>query len=111
MSKPDTNILAQLDQIMESRKGQAASKSYVASLYAKGVEGIAKKVGEEATEVVIAAMQGNHEELIYETADLWFHSLILLANAGIRSDEVLAELSRRLGVSGHAEKAARTAKN
>jgi len=111
MSKPDTDILAQLDQILESRKGQAASKSYVASLYAKGVEGIAKKVGEEATEVVIAAMQGNREELIYETADLWFHSLILLANAGIRSDEVLAELSRRLGVSGHAEKAARTAKN
>ncbi len=103
-----SDVLQQLAEVLESRKQQNADESYVASLYAKGLETILKKVGEEATETVIAAMSGDKEKIIYETADLWFHTMVMLANAGLGPDDVLNELSRRVGVSGHEEKASRT---
>lgn len=101
-------ILDELHAVLESRKQAAPETSYVASLYAKGRPTIAKKVGEEAAETIIAAIQGDRDALVYETADLWFHSLVLLAEAGIPPQAVLDELARRFGLSGHAEKAART---
>ena len=104
-------ILAQLTEILEQRKNAAADSSYVASLYAKGIDAILKKVGEEATETVMAAKDvahgGNPEKLVYEVADLWFHTMVLLADQGLSADDVLEELARRFGVSGHDEKAAR----
>ncbi|MCK4744080.1 MAG: phosphoribosyl-ATP diphosphatase [Sulfuriflexus sp.] len=103
-----SDVLQQLADVLESRKQQNADESYVASLYDKGLEAILKKVGEEATETVIAAMSGDKEKIIYETADLWFHTMVMLANAGLGPDDVLKELSRRIGVSGHEEKASRT---
>ena len=107
----DTEILAKLTEILEERKGAAPDSSYVASLYDKGLDAILKKVGEEATETVMAAKDvaagGDKDKLIYEVADLWFHSMILLADQNLSSDDVLAELARRFGVSGHDEKAAR----
>lgn len=103
-----SDVLQQLAEVLESRKQQNADESYVASLYDKGLETILKKVGEEATETVIAAMSGDKERIIYETADLWFHTMVMLANAGLGPDDVLKELSRRIGVSGHEEKASRT---
>ncbi|MCG5500725.1 phosphoribosyl-ATP diphosphatase [Ectothiorhodospira lacustris] len=106
----DDRILEQLAQILESRKGADASSSYVASLYAKGLDGILKKVGEEATETVVAAKNGDPEQLIYETADLWFHTLVMLAQQGLGPGQVLAELERRFGLSGLEEKAARSAR-
>ena len=102
-----SDVLQQLAEVLEDRKQQNADESYVASLYAKGLETILKKVGEEATETVIAAMSGDKEKIIYETADLWFHTMVMLANAGLGPDDVLKELSRRIGVSGHEEKASR----
>jgi phosphoribosyl-ATP pyrophosphohydrolase len=101
------DILNELHAVLESRKQAAPETSYVASLYAKGRPTIAKKVGEEAAETIIAAIQGDRDQLVYETADLWFHSLVLLAEAGIPPQAVLDELARRFGLSGHAEKAAR----
>jgi len=104
-------ILAQLTEILEQRKNAAADSSYVASLYAKGIDAILKKVGEEATETVMAAKDvahgGNPEKLVYEVADLWFHTMVLLADQGLSANDVLEELARRFGVSGHDEKAAR----
>jgi phosphoribosyl-ATP pyrophosphohydrolase len=100
-------ILAQLTDILEQRKGAAPDSSYVASLYNKGLDAILKKVGEEATETVMAAKDGDAEKLVYEVADLWFHTMVLLADQGLSSDDVLKELARRFGVSGHDEKAAR----
>lgn len=104
-------ILAQLSVILEQRKGCAADSSYVASLYSKGLDAILKKVGEEATETVMAAKDvangGDKEKLVYEVADLWFHTMILLAEQNLSADDVLKELARRFGVSGHEEKAAR----
>jgi phosphoribosyl-ATP pyrophosphohydrolase len=76
----------------------------VASLYAKGLDAILKKVGEEATETVMAAKDGDREKIIYETADLWFHTLVMLSQQGLSADDVLAELSRRFGLSGLEEK-------
>lgn len=102
------DILDELHSVLESRKQAAPETSYVASLYAKGRPTIAKKVGEEAAETIIAAIQGDRDALVYETADLWFHSMVLLAEAGIPPQAVLDELARRFGLSGHAEKAART---
>ncbi|MFZ5466135.1 MAG: phosphoribosyl-ATP diphosphatase [Pseudomonadota bacterium] len=101
------DILDELHAVLESRKQAAPETSYVASLYAKGRPTIAKKVGEEAAETIIAAIQGDRDQLVYETADLWFHSMVLLAEAGIPPQAVLDELARRFGLSGHAEKAAR----
>jgi phosphoribosyl-ATP pyrophosphohydrolase len=107
----NSEILTQLTEILQQRKNAAPESSYVASLYAKGLDAILKKVGEEATETVMAAKDvangGDKDKLIYEVADLWFHTMILLADQGLTADDVLAELARRFGVSGHEEKAAR----
>lgn len=100
-------VLQELADVLEARKGADPKLSYVASLYAKGLDAILKKIGEEATEVVIAAKSGDRAQLIYETADLWFHSLVLLIHQGSGPEEVLAELKRRFGQSGLEEKAAR----
>lgn len=103
-----TDILTKLARALEARKGTAAEESsYVASLYAKGLDAILKKIGEEATETVIAAKGGNREQIVHETADLWFHTLVLLAQQGLKPDDVLNELERRFGRSGLDEKAAR----
>jgi len=107
----NNEILAQLTEILQQRKGAAADSSYVASLYDKGLDAILKKVGEEATETVMAAKDvangANKDKLVYEVADLWFHIMILLADQNLSADDVLTELARRFGVSGHDEKAAR----
>lgn len=99
--------LRRLAQVLEARKQADPGTSYVASLYSKGLDAILKKVGEEATETVIAAKGGDTRQLVYETADLWFHTLVLLAHQGVGPDEVLRELERRFGLSGLDEKAAR----
>lgn len=104
-----SDILARLADTLESRKGADPSTSYVAKLYAKGLDAILKKIGEEATETVIAAKGGDKAQVVYEMADLWFHSLVLLAQQGLHPDDVLAELARREGLSGLDEKAARPA--
>ena len=102
-----SDTLHQLAEVIENRKQQPPEQSYVASLYAKGVDAILKKVGEEATETIIAAKNGNKEQLIYETADLWFHCLVMLADQGLHPRDVLNELERRFGLSGLTEKAQR----
>lgn len=105
------DVLQQLAEVLEQRKQQSADQSYVASLYAKGLDQILKKIGEEATETVIAAKDGDKDKIIYETADLWFHSMVLLAHQGLGPEQVLAELQRRFGLSGLEEKAQRTSSN
>ncbi len=105
------DILQQIAAVLEERKKADADASYVASLYAKGLDAILKKIGEEATETVIAAKGGDREQIIYEMADLWFHSLVLLAQQGLTPDDLLRELQRRFGRSGIEEKAARTEKS
>jgi phosphoribosyl-ATP pyrophosphohydrolase len=104
------NTLVQLAQILEQRKEQSSDKSYVASLYEKGLNSILKKIGEEATEVVIAAKDGDSEQIVYEMADLWFHCMVLLAQQGLHPNDVLDELHRRFGLSGLDEKAQREQK-
>lgn len=99
--------LQRLAEVLETRKQADPQSSYVAGLYHQGLDAILKKVGEEATETVIAAKGGDTEQLVYETADLWFHTLVLLAHQGVGPDEVLRELERRFGLSGLEEKAAR----
>lgn len=99
--------LYKLAEILEERKQADADSSYVASLYQKGLDSILKKIGEEATETVMAAKDGNVEQLVYETADLWFHTLVMLAHQGLGPAQVLAELERRFGLSGLEEKARR----
>ncbi len=106
------DILQQLTQILEARKANAnAESSYVASLHNKGLNKILEKLGEECTETILAAkdaqVSGDNSDLIYETADLWFHSLVMLSHLGESADAVLNELARRFDVSGHAEKASR----
>lgn len=101
------DVLTRLAELLEARKSADPASSYVAKLYSKGVDSILKKVGEEAAETIIAAKNGNKEEIIYETADLWFHTLIMLASAGITPEDVLNELARREGLSGLVEKANR----
>jgi phosphoribosyl-ATP pyrophosphohydrolase len=102
-----SDLLQQLAQVLEQRKTADPEQSYVASLYAKGLDNILKKVGEEATETVIAAKNGDANQLIYETADLWFHTLVLLAHQDLKPELVLKELERRFGLSGIEEKARR----
>ena len=102
------DILTRLADLLEQRKSADPSTSYVAKLYAKGMESILKKVGEEATETVIAAMSGDKDKIIYETADLWFHTMIMLAQAGLSPEDILKELARREGLSGIDEKAVRS---
>ncbi len=104
------DTLRRLAEVLEQRKQAAPDSSYVASLYDKGLDSILKKIGEEATETVIAAKDGDAAHLVYEMADLWFHSLVLLAHQGLGPDQVLAELERRFGLSGLEEKAARQQK-
>ncbi|MEW5757000.1 MAG: phosphoribosyl-ATP diphosphatase [Pseudomonadota bacterium] len=103
----DDAVLAALAQVLEARKQESADKSYVASLYAKGLDAILKKIGEEATETVMAAKDGDQAKIVYEIADLWFHTLVLLAQQGLGPEAVLAELQRRFGLSGLQEKAQR----
>jgi phosphoribosyl-ATP pyrophosphohydrolase len=105
-----SDILDRLSELLEQRKSADPQSSYVAKLYAKGMDSILKKVGEEATETIIAAKDGNKEHLIYETADLWFHTMIMLAQAGLKPQDVLDELARREGLSGIVEKASRAEK-
>ena len=101
------DILERLSQVLEERRQAQPDSSYVASLYAKGLDAILKKIGEEATETVIAAKDGVAEKIVYETADLWFHTLVLLAHQGLGPGHVLTELDRRFGLSGIEEKAGR----
>ncbi|MBC7216070.1 MAG: phosphoribosyl-ATP diphosphatase [Burkholderiaceae bacterium] len=115
-SQTAADIFARLAAVIESRKparGGDPDKSYVARLLHKGPDAFLKKIGEEATEVVMAAKDVQHgaepAKIVYEVADLWFHCLITLAHFGLTPDAVLAELARREGLSGIAEKAARPA--
>ena len=103
-----SDILDRLAETLEARKQASPDSSYVARLYAKGTDAILKKIGEEATETVIAALSGSREELVGEAADVLFHLMVLLGAKGVPLAEVLAELERREGTSGIAEKAARS---
>lgn len=107
MASVETDILARLAATIEARKAAAPESSYVAKLFAKGEDAILKKIGEEATETVMAAKDGENGRLTAEVADLWFHCLVLLSAHGLGPQDVLAELARREGVSGIAEKASR----
>ena len=107
MSSNDT--LARLAEVIEARKSGDPDKSYVARLFHKGTDAILKKIGEEATETVMAAKDGDATKLVYEVADLWFHTMIALSHFGVKPADVLAELERREGLSGLEEFAARKA--
>jgi phosphoribosyl-ATP pyrophosphohydrolase len=108
------SVISALGDVLEERKNASADSSYVASLYHKGLNKILEKVGEEATETIIAAKDAQHSgdnsEVIYETADLWFHSLVALSQLGERPEVVLEELKRRFNLSGLEEKASREPK-
>jgi len=103
----DADILRRLGQVIAERRSADPASSYVAALFAKGGDAILKKVAEEAAETLLAAKDGDKLHLVRETADLWFHSLVLLAWHGLGPDDVLAELQRREGVSGIDEKKSR----
>jgi len=102
-----SDSLERLAEVLEARKNADPDSSYVAKLYEKGLDAILKKIGEEATETVMAAKDGDRGKIIYETADLWFHSMVLLAHQGLKPQDVLDELDRRFGLSGLEEKARR----
>ena len=106
------SVLSQLTEALQARKQASVEESYVASLHAQGLNKILEKVGEEAVETILAArdaeQSGNNEKLIYETADLWFHSLVMLSHLGENAESVLAELAQRFELSGLEEKAQRT---
>ncbi len=101
------DILQKLTETIAARKQAAPESSYVAKLFSKGEDAILKKVIEEAGEVLLAAKDGDKQHLTYEVADLWFHTMVLLAHKGLSADDVLKELARREGVSGIVEKASR----
>jgi phosphoribosyl-ATP pyrophosphohydrolase len=101
--------LARLAEVIESRRAGDPDKSYVARLFSKGTDAILKKIGEEATEVVMAAKDADRKKIVGETADLWFHCMVALAAFGLKPADVLAELERREGLSGLEEFAARKA--
>lgn len=103
-----SDTLRKLAEVLEARKQAAPEDSYVSSLYAAGMDKILGKVEEEAREVLEAARENDTSHLIHETADLWFHTLVMLAQAGLGPDDILAELDKRFGISGHEEKASRT---
>jgi phosphoribosyl-ATP pyrophosphohydrolase len=103
----DTEVLHRVQATLLERKNAAPDSSYVASLYAKGTDAICKKVAEEATETIMAAKDGDRLHLVREVTDLWFHSMILLAQFGIGVDDVLVEFRRREGISGIDEKNSR----
>ena len=107
--KPMNDVLERLADVVESRKSGDTDKSYVSNLFAQGEDAILKKIGEEATETVMACKDGDRLSIVNETADLWFHCLIMLAHYGLRPSDVLFELKRREGISGIDEKAARKA--
>ena len=108
------DTLSQLSAVLEQRRNADPESSYVASLHARGLNKILEKLGEEAVETLLAAKDaaasGDNRDLVYETADLWFHSLVLLSHLGENAQSVLDELQRRFGTSGHEEKAGRTDK-
>jgi len=104
------DILLRLMAVLASRKDADPDSSYVAGLYAKGLDTILKKIGEESVETIIAAKSGDKQQIVYETADLWFHCLVMLAQQNLDARLVLEELERRFGVSGIDEKAAREQK-
>ncbi len=103
------DILKRLAEVLDERKNADPDSSYVARLYHKGLDSILKKIGEEATETVMAAKDGEKEKIVYETADLWFHCMVLLSQQNIKVEDVLNELDRRFGLSGLEEKASRKA--
>src|SRR6185436_10653803 len=103
----DGDVLARVAATIAARKGADSASSYVAALFAKGDDAILKKIGEEATETVMAGKEGDKLRITAEVADLWFHTLVLLSRHGLKPSDVLAELARREGISGHAEKASR----
>ena len=103
------DVLTQLASVLEERKHASPDSSYVAKLYRKGLDAILKKIGEEATETVMAAKDQANDKIVYEVADLWFHTLVLLAHQNLQPDDVLNELARRFGLSGLVEKANRPA--
>jgi phosphoribosyl-ATP pyrophosphohydrolase len=102
-----SDILKRLTATLDARKQALPDSSYVAKLFGKGEDAILKKVGEEATELILASKEGDKTHLVYETADLWFHCMVLLAHHGLSAQDVLDELARREGLSGIAEKASR----
>jgi phosphoribosyl-ATP pyrophosphohydrolase len=102
-----SDTLEKLAEVIEARKTAAADTSYVAGLFEKGMNTILKKVGEESAETIIAAKEDDDSQLVYETADLWFHTLVMLSARGLGPGDVLKELERRFGLSGLAEKAGR----
>lgn len=101
-------ILKKLTETLEARKKDDPTKSYTASLYRDGLEAILKKVNEEAFETIIAARQGDNKELIHEVADLWFHTLVLMAHKNLSAEDILNELAKREGTSGIEEKESRS---
>ena len=101
------DFLAQLAEVIENRKAGDPQTSYVARLFQKGPDAILKKIGEEATETVMACKDGDRQKIVYETADLWFHSMLALSAYGLKPVDVLNELARRVGQSGLEEFAAR----
>ncbi len=103
-------ILKKLTETLEARKKDDPTKSYTASLYRDGLEAILKKVNEEAFETIVAARQGDDKELIHEVADLWFHTLVLMAHKNLSVEDILNELARREGTSGIEEKESRSSK-
>lgn len=103
----NTDILHRLTETLEARKQASPESSYVARLFTKGEDAILKKVGEEATEVILASKTGDKTHLVYETADLWFHCMVLLAHHGLSAEDVLSELARREGLSGIVEEESR----
>ena len=107
MEKPKDDIIGAVYRVIQERKANPSDSSYTASLMAKGIDKILKKIGEEATEVVIAGKGGERQQIVYETADLIFHNLVLLGFYDIDPEEVYAELRRRFGISGIAEKESR----
>lgn len=112
MNQEKPNVLEALEAVLRDRKSADPETSYVASLFDAGLNRILEKVGEEATEVIIAAKQtetgGETADLVKEVADLWFHTLVMLSHLGLSAEEVLAVLEERFGVSGHEEKRSRT---
>ena len=110
MNASSTEILARIADVLETRlpsQGGDPESSYVAKLLHKGPDAFLKKIGEEATETVMAAKDGDKDKLVYEVADLWFHSKIALTHFGLRPEDVVNELARRQGLSGLVEKANR----
>jgi len=105
------DILNSLDELLEKRKQANPDKSYTAKLFKDGLDSILKKVGEEATETVIASKSGKNDDIIHEVADLWFHTMVMLQHHGLNSSDILKELEDRFGLSGLEEKANRTKKS